>query len=94
MTKHYYNTNSLEFEELAKRDCLALTQEEKILELFQKTKDDFTPFEVHKLIFTNKTPITSIRRAMTNLTHDNKLIKTDIQRRGDFGNLCYAWRLA
>jgi len=94
MNNSYHNTNNLESDELAKRDCLAITQEEKILALFTRTKDDFTPSEVHKLIFNNSTPITSVRRAMTNLTRDNHLVKTDTQRLGDFGNLCYAWRLA
>ena len=37
-------------------------------------------------------PITSIRRAMSNLTSSNVLIKTDTQVKGDYGKLNYKWQ--
>jgi hypothetical protein len=42
----------------------------------------------------HNTPITSIRRALTNLTTSNKLVKTDDQRDGPFGRPEYVYKLA
>ena len=39
-------------------------------------------------------PLTSIRRAMTTLTKDGKLIKTDKQVPGIYGTPNYKWKLA
>lgn len=99
MSESYYNTTNQAGNVLAEHEASALTQEEKILELFvdltPKGYENLTPFDVQNLLFHNDgTPITSIRRAMTNLSLDNKLVKTDIQRTGAYGRLCHAWRLA
>ena len=38
-------------------------------------------------------PITSVRRALTNLTNDEKLVKTDDFVKGNFGKKEHLWRL-
>ena len=90
----YYNTTNLQGVELIKADFLAVAQERMILEFYKlKIDANYTPFEVWHLLFSKKTPITSIRRAITDLTEKDYLVKTGIQRKGDYGKLCYAWRL-
>lgn len=39
-------------------------------------------------------PITSVRRAISDLTRDGKLVKTDKQVIGIYGRKEYVWRLA
>ncbi|MBA7475648.1 hypothetical protein ES707_11020 [subsurface metagenome] len=77
----------LEFEEKA------VTQEAKVLFFFrQNLHRSFTPFEVKQHSGLNA-PITSIRRAMSNLTDQGRLIKTPATRQGEYGKPNYCWRL-
>ena len=39
----------------------------------------------------NNTPLTSIRRAITNLEKKGKLEKTDIQKEGMYGKKTFCW---
>ena len=91
----YYNTTSLTGDELKEAWANAKSQEEMIMVFFRaNSKGVFTPFDVLNKIFKDSnTPVTSIRRAMTDLTEANYLIKTDIQRKGDYNKLCHCWRL-
>jgi hypothetical protein len=89
----YYNTTSKEGEQLEISTEKAKSQEELVLDLFQKNEyHNFTPFEVLESLGL-KAPVTSIRRAMTNLTKAGKLRKLDIKRRGDYGEPNYTWQL-
>lgn len=91
----YYNTTRITGEELKAAINQATSQEEKIYLYFQsKPAYAFTPEEVQDAIGLNDAPITSIRRAMTNLTNENKLVKTNTQRLSRFKRPSYAWRLA
>ena len=40
-----------------------------------------------------KCPLPSIRRAMTNLSNEGKLIKTDVKMEGMYGKLEHLWCL-
>lgn len=94
----FYNTISLEGEKLAKANARALGQEELIKEIFLKNPSlEITPSQMQKL-FNSKLdryhPITSIRRAMTNLSsakHGFFLQKTMIQIPGEFGLPEHLW---
>lgn len=73
----------------------AAKQDEIILALFKKEAHrDITPFEMESCLRLNghNYPITSIRRAITNLTKDGKLIKTSNMRPGEYGKPTYAWK--
>lgn len=83
----------------------AITQQDKILKYFQENPGkQLTPYQVQRALsheFPN-TPITSIRRAMTNLTwiknsagklEPGPLEKTDLQKRGVYNKKNYTWRL-
>ena len=89
----YYNTTNLSGNELSESKVKAFSQEE-IIYSFMKDNENlmFTPFEINKIVLPN-CPITSIRRAMTNLTNRNKLEKTEYCRNGDYNKKNYLWKI-
>jgi len=91
----YYNTTNITGESLKQAWTNAVSQEDKIIVLLMKYPETaFTPFEVLNRVFPDENvPVTSVRRALTNLTDDGKIIKTDCQRKGKYGKLCYCWKL-
>lgn len=71
------------------------TQEQRILRYFERNRDTaFTPSEICERVFQNTVPLTSVRRGMSDLTAESKLIKTDTMRDGLFGKPEHAWKLA
>ena len=93
MSTNYFNTTHLTGEELSQAIQAASKDEDKIMVLYKSTPDNsYTPCEVHDLI-RSMGPITSTRRAMTNLTTKLKLIKTREQRLGVYGKMNYTWAL-
>lgn len=87
---NWYNTIELEKNALEKEIQNAKNQEEKILIVFKKEKE-LTPSEVWEYLM--EYPLTSIRRAMTNLTDQGRLIKTSTQKVGYYGKANYVWKL-
>lgn len=88
--KPFYNTIYLKQTELEKEIKNAKNQEEKIMVIF-KQKKELTPSEVWEHLM--EYPLTSIRRAMTNLTEQGRLTKTSIQKIGYYGKPNYVWKL-
>ncbi len=90
----FHNTIELTDEELKRAEKQAKTQEGKILEFFKQNPTNyFTPYEIHRALFSSYTPITSIRRAMTDLEHSGPLIKTTQKKKGSFAQLNFCWCL-
>ena len=91
----FYNTISLKGDELKEAEEKAETQEDKVLDFFQRhSRWHYTPWEVRRLVFAgSNVPITSVRRAINNLTDAGKLEKTDEKRVGPYGKPSYAWAL-
>ena len=87
---NWYNTIELEKNALEKEIKNAKNQEEKILIVFKREKE-LTPSEVWEYLM--EYPLTSIRRAMTNLTDQGRLIKTNTQKVGYYGKANYVWKL-
>lgn len=85
MENSYYNTNKERGDELINSDHKAKSQEEEILKIFN-IKERLSASEAWA-IYDNKgnTPITSIRRAITNLYNDGKLFKTNERIIGIYG---------
>jgi len=54
----------------------------------------WTPSEVWQNCFDESTPITSVRRSITNLEKRGELEQTKEQREGFYGKPNYTWRLA
>lgn len=93
-TNSYFNTNVETGLTLEKSEKKAYDQEKMILWLFSSTHKDYTPDEVYERLYAHtNVPITSVRRAMTNLTNKGRLEKTDQQRTGSYGKKVSVWRL-
>lgn len=75
----FYNTLDYSGEELKRENARALAQEELILALFKANPDKkLSPSNLHQVFikkYNLNPPLTSIRRGLTNLTIDEKLIK-------------------
>ena len=88
----HFNTTNLHSDELKEAWAKCSSREFKIFEFFKKNHDrNFTPCEVSKKF--KKHPITSIRRAITNLTTKGLLQKLTEKREGMYGVGNYCWRL-
>jgi hypothetical protein len=69
------------------------SQNDRILGMFlNHPRTDFTPFAVH-YHFGQQWPITSVRRALTQLTEAGYLVKTDTLRPGIYGEMNHTWKL-
>lgn len=69
-----------------------VTQEQKIMKCFEQYERPLSPSMVLSLAELN-CPITSIRRAMTNLSDDGKLEKTKDFVMGNYGKREHLWCL-
>ena len=98
MSQYFFNTINFSGKELEKANAKAAKQEDLILALFKANPDKkLSPSQVHT-IFGRKyqlyPPITSIRRAMTNLTGRLELIKTDEMIPGLYQLPEHTWKYA
>ena len=73
----FYNTIQENPNQLAKSESKAKTQEANIMNCFKQYERPLSPSMVLSISGLN-CPITSIRRAMTNLSDDGKLEKTKL----------------
>lgn len=87
----YYNTTKESGTTLKNNVAKAKSQEVIIYSEFLSGKE-INPKELFNT-FSKQMPITSIRRALTNLTKQGKLIKTDEKRIGMYGRSEYVWKL-
>lgn len=88
---NYHNTTHSTGSELAGYEAKAANQEDVILKMFDNLGVGCTPSDVQTMALPNA-PITSVRRAMTNLTDAGKLTKTTNQRMGGWGRPEYVWK--
>lgn len=94
--EEFYNTMKAEGEELEQRTSDAKKQRLQVMEYYQKHPEGkFTPFEIHEALgyAETKTPVSSIRRAMTNLTTSKFLIKLTEQKMERLGANNFLWIL-
>lgn len=92
----FFNTIGLTGNKLRKAVEQCQTQNEIILEIF-RIKKELTPVECHKIFEKStgtSTPLTSIRRGITQLTSRGNLIKTELKRNGLYGVENYVWRVS
>ena len=88
----YHNTTN-ETVKLAEYFDKVTKQDEKVMDFFTLNPGvEFTPPEVHKYV-SSMAPLTSIRRAITNLTNAGKLVRSDVKRQGIYGRDNYTWKL-
>lgn len=98
MATNWFNTINFEGEDLKRENAKAAKQEELILSLFKANPDKLlSPSQVHAIVgkkYQIYPPITSIRRALTNLTGRLELIKTDEMVPGNYHLPEHCWKLA
>jgi|LULN01.1.fsa_nt_gb hypothetical protein len=91
----YYNTTNEVGEVLRNLKEKALTQEEIILSIFKLYPNKpLSPDDIELFFKENGQmfgPITSIRRAITNLANRKLLIKTSHKKMGSYGRHNYCW---
>ncbi len=89
----YYNTTNEQGEDLRELMSKAMTQQDRIIELFKANKGtELTPPEVLNEVFTLDTPLTSIRRAITTATNQGFLVQTGNKKMGSYGRSNYCWK--
>jgi predicted ArsR family transcriptional regulator len=88
----YYNTTSAQGDLLKSYRMKASTQEDLILDCAMSHGCSFASSEAQLSVFQNKVPLTSVRRAITNLTKYGALEKTDKQSQGPYGRPEHKWR--
>ena len=90
----YYNTTRMQGDQLVMFTRKAATQNEIIYQMFQRSIT-LTPSLCQRMCEQqgNRWPITSVRRAITNLTKDGLLEKTDEKRPGAYNRPEYVWRI-
>ena len=95
----YYNTTREEGVQLKLNIEKAHNQKHKVLSVFQKNPtqnycaDDIIRVLTERDEINTNTPLTSIRRAITDLTNDDYIVKTDKRVMGSAGRKTYTWRL-
>ena len=95
----FYNTIGATGTDLKKFNRQTETQEEKILALFEKNpNEEFTKHEVKTRLVNmgkihERTPESSISRALTDLMNDGKVLKLDKMRMGEFDKPNHLWKL-
>ena len=89
----FYNTTQATGAVLVRFEQKAGTQETAVLNIFRTSKKGLTASEVFKIFPAKNTPITSIRRAITNLMENKYLVKTSIRREGIYGRPETEYRL-
>lgn len=92
----HYNTTHETGQTLATYRQSAMKQEEAVLDFFRRYPWPKEPSRVMNVLnhaLGKKWPITSIRRAMHDLTDQGLLVKTDQKVTGPLGRPEYRWRL-
>lgn len=92
---HYHNTTEAVDPQLKQYEQKAKSQEDKILAYFESHLDDYvllSPTLVLRHIFNNTVPITSVRRALSNLTRDG-FLQMSGKVMGPYGRPEHYWRL-
>lgn len=92
MTREYFNTNREVGHVLAASHGHARQQRLTVQAFFEAHPDRC--FAPHQIPMPSGTPLTSVRRAITNLTEAGVLEKTDRMVAGTYGKQVHCWRLA
>ena len=88
---NYINTNKEQGETLKASNQKAETQEEVIMEIFRIDPEGlFTPNDIHTISGLS-CPLTSIRRAISNLCSNGFLVKTTTMKMGTYGKLVHCY---
>tara|TARA_R100000458_G_scaffold23658_1_gene21195 strand:+ start:5508 stop:5792 length:285 start_codon:yes stop_codon:yes gene_type:complete len=92
----YYNTNNETGGTLSISWDKTSKQKKLIYDIFAEfyTLAPHQVKELLKLRYDVSYPLTSVRRAITDLTAESLLVKTDVMIDGNYGKKVHTWRLA
>lgn len=102
MSKHFHNTTSESGTTLATYNDKALSLEVRVIDYMKMTyrlHSGFMPYKSPSQVYRSMdlekegVPITSLRRAMSNLTRDGVLFKTEHKVIGMYGRPEFMWGL-
>jgi hypothetical protein len=83
---NYYNTTNESGDQLQAFKKKTETQANKILEFFKdQPAVEYGASSIHLALFGHDTPITSVRRSITNLVDNGKLEYSGRMRKGNYG---------
>lgn len=89
----YHETTPAATEDRERYEQQAGSQEEMVLEFFRKRPGlSYSPERVQELVLP-AAPLTSVRRALSNLTHAGELVKTEVMADGRYGRPVCTWTL-
>jgi hypothetical protein len=93
--KAYHQTQPfLTSDHVVEYEVVAQTQEQLVLAFFQSHPDQsFSPEQIRESVLPSA-PLTSARRAITNLTTSGELVRTEGITVGNYGRPVGMWRLA
>ena len=93
MSREYYNTLNESRSVVKESKEKAKKQKDQIFAIFRHTLRPMTPAEIWEGYGykSANVPLTSIRRAITNLGSEGLLEKTDIQKPGVYGKKNHCW---
>ena len=94
-TDPFYNTIGLKDNPLKEATKKAERQEDRVLEIFKATGIAMTPEDIERRyndIFP-PAPLTSFRRAITNLTKQGLLVKCEEMTEGKYGKPVHYWKI-
>jgi hypothetical protein len=89
---NYFNTTHIRGQELRRYEINAKHQDTKILEFFHRNRHVYATAEDLQKLLMPMAPITSVRRALSNLQSE-LFIKKGPQVEGQYGNAIYSWTL-
>lgn len=94
--KMYYNTTNVSGEQLPLYREKAKSQEDLVMWFFNNHPPGMhaSPEDIHEAVFPPEVPLTSVRRAMSDLTHLGYLERTEYKTLGRYGRDVHMWRLA
>lgn len=91
----YYDTTAVSERDRKKYAHAALRQDDSILQVFRQSENPLTPSEVHSLLYLGSTtPLTSVRRSITNLTNKGMLRKSGQKKIGMYGRPEHVWEIS
>ena len=94
MKSYHTSQPHLTSDEIAKYEAIALTQEQLVLAYFQShPESSFSPEQIQSAVLP-QAPITSVRRAITNLTTTGELVRTEWFTSGNYGRPVGTWQAA
>lgn len=96
MSAAFYNTINITGDELRAAIVSAQHQDAAILAIYANARGPLSPSDVHWLCESagKRWPMTSVRRAISNMTKTGALTKTGTFKRGVFGTREHLWMLA